>query len=142
MQLLTDVFFNFVKLLWSKAKSLGLCKKSDLKLTKIILFILKIIPFTKVDDKNKIFQKVEDFVSLQDDKYKKLVSYYKKNWIKNEYINYYNVSNDEYYNRTNNYIESFHAMMNNSLDCFHPKISYLIYKYKLYLIKVYEKIIP
>ena len=61
-------YFHFVKLLWSKAKSLGLFKKSDLKLTKIILFILKIIPFTKEDDKNKIFQKVEDFVSLQDDK--------------------------------------------------------------------------
>ena len=71
---------------------------------------------------------------------KKLLSYYKKNWIKNKYINYYNVSNDEYYNRTNNYIESFHAMMNNSFDCFHPKISYLIYKFKLYLIKVGEKI--
>ena len=67
-----------------KGKSLDLCKKSDLKLTKIILFILKIIHLTKEEDKNKIFQKGEDFVSLQNNKYKKLVSYYKKNWIKNK----------------------------------------------------------
>ena len=133
-------FFHFVKLLWTKVKSLGLCNKSNLKLTKIIVFILKLIPFTDIDNKSFIFKKVEEYMSLQNDNYKKLISYYKKNWLENNYINYCEITNDEYYNRTNNYIESFHSYMNNTLDCFHPKISYLIHKYKEYLIKIYEKI--
>ena len=39
-------YFHFVKLLWTKAKTFGLCSKKKLKITKILIFILKIIPFT------------------------------------------------------------------------------------------------
>ena len=60
--------------------------------------------------------------------------------MNNPYINYYSLSKEEYINRTNNYLEAFHHFLNEELDCFHPKISYLISKYKIYLVKVYEKI--
>ena len=56
-------FFHFVKLLWSKAKSFGLCKKKYLKNTKIILFILKIIPFIKINDRDNLFLKMEEYFS-------------------------------------------------------------------------------
>ena len=53
-----------------------------------------------------------------------------------QYVNYYSLTNKEYLNRTNNYLESFHGTFNEILDCFHPKISFMINKYKDYLIEV------
>ena len=65
-----------------------------------------------------------------------MLAYYKKNWLNNNYINFSELSQEEYINRTN----SFHARLNDKLQCYHPKISYLITKYKEYLVTVYEKI--
>lgn len=134
-------FFHFVKLLLSKAKSLDLCKKSNLKNTKILIFILKMIPFMKYDDKEILFNKVEEFYSLKSDNYKKMVSYYRRNWFNNnDCVDYYDLNNNKYKNRTNNNLENFHYILNNKLECFHPKISYIIEKYIEYLIEVYNKI--
>ena len=46
----------------------------------------------------------------------------------------------EYSNRTNNYLESFHHVLNQTLKVYHPKLSYLIEKYKKFLINTYNKI--
>ena len=123
-------YFHYVKLLWGKAKNLGMFKKINLETTKIILFILKIMPFLKGDDKKVVFSKLEEIFDKKEGEYGKLISYYKKNWLNNEYIYYTEVSNEEYINRTNNYLESFHGHLNDNLQCFHTKLSYLIYKYK------------
>ncbi len=42
--------------------------------------------------------------------------------------------------RTNNYLERFHGLLNQSLETIHPKISYLIYKYGVYIKNIYRKI--
>ena len=60
--------------------------------------------------------------------------------MNNNYVNYYELSNEEYLNRTNNYLESFSGNLNDILQCYHPKISYLISKNKNYIVNVYEKI--
>ncbi len=133
-------YFHYVKLLWGKAKKLGLCKKEELKNTKILLFVLIIIPFLKVDDKVDVFEKIEELFTNKDNGYRKMVAYFRKNWLNNNYINYNEISEDGYINRTNNYLEWFHGYLNDTLQCFHPKILYLISKYKLYLINIYENI--
>ena len=138
--IINGCFFHFSKLMWSKAKTLGLCKKKELQKTKLFIFIIKLITFMNPDDKEKFFEKFEKYFSIDNDKYQKFIKYFKKIWLNNKYINYYDLSKEEYLNRTNNYIESFHHILNEQLDCFHPKISYLISKYKLYLKKIYEKI--
>ena len=88
------------------------------------------MPFLKGDDKKVVFSKLEEIFDKKEGEYGKLISYYKKNWLNNEYIYYTEVSNEEYINRTNNYLESFHGHLNDNLQCFHTKLSYLIYKYK------------
>ena len=118
-------YFHFIKLLWSKDKSLNLCKKDKLKNTKILIFVLKILPFVEPDEKNIFFKKVEEYYKNFEEYYK-LVIYFKKNWLTNKYINFYELENKEYLSRTNNYIERFHGVINQKLDCFHPKVSYLI----------------
>lgn len=133
-------FFHFVKLFWKKAKSLGLCKIKNLKNTKILLFILKLIPFLEIDQRGELFDKLEIFYSSINESYKKLLNYYKKNWLNNEYINYCELDNKELLNRTNNYIESFHSYFNKILETLHPKISYLISKYKEYLLLIYNRV--
>lgn len=140
--LISGCFFHFVKCLWEKAKKLHLCKKDKIKHTKILIFILKIIPFINIDYRQEIFDKIEDFYSASqnDNNYYKLIKYYKKQWIYNSYINYTEISQNEYLSRTNNYLENFHRLLNESIEVYHPKISYLIHKYKEFLKSIYSKI--
>ena len=133
-------YFHFVKILWAKAKNNGLCTKKYIKNTKVILFIFKLMPFIDIDKRAKLFDKLKEYFSMEDNKYKNLITYYKNNWLENAYNNYAEIGNDEYLNRTNNFLESFHGYMNQKLESYHPKISYLIEKYSEYLISVYEKI--
>ena len=89
--------------------------------------------------KEKNFLKIlGDFYSnkLNDNKYLKLIKYYKKYWINNHYINYTEIKEEEYLFRTNNYLENFHHLLNAAIEVYHPKVSYLIHKYKEYLIMI------
>ena len=133
-------YFHYVKILWANSKKLGLCKYDILKNTKKLIFLLKLFPFLEYEKREDLFKKIEEYYNLSEYKYKNFLKYFKKNWLKNPYINYIELTNDEFLNRTNNYIESFHSKLNNMLCSYHPKLSYLIEKYKMYLINVYEKI--
>ena len=53
-----------------------------MKIIKILLFILKIMPYMEIDDRDDIFNKLEEFYN-SNEKYKKLLKYYKKVWINN-----------------------------------------------------------
>ena len=68
------------------------------------------------------------------------MKYYKKNWLQNTYINFIDITDQEYFIRTNNYLENFHKIMNENIEVYHPKLAYLIYKYKNFLISVYSKL--
>lgn len=70
--------FHFSKLLWTKSKSLGLCIKKDLKKTKLFIFIIKLITLMNQDLKEPFFENFEKYFSMNEDKYKKFVKYYKK----------------------------------------------------------------
>ena len=133
-------FFHYVKLLWEKAKKLGLCKKNDIKYTKIIIFMLKIMPYMMYDERIELFNNLKDFFYNNEKGYERLLRYYEKNWLKNKYLDYAELTDEEYLNRTNNYIESFHQVLNKTLGVYHPKMSYLIFKYKDYLINTYNKL--
>ena len=71
-------YFHYVKLLWKKAKIYDHCTKETLKSTKIILFILKILPFVFPDDRNEILEKLENFYINEDSSFKRIIVYYKK----------------------------------------------------------------
>ena len=72
-------YFHYVKLLWGKAKKFGMCRKNDIQTTKILLFVLKILPFLREDDKVDVFDKLEELFLNHENKYKKMIAYYKKN---------------------------------------------------------------
>lgn len=108
------VFSNYVKILWNKAKSYGLCSKVNIKHMKIFIFILKIIKYLNIDDRKKYFDELEEFYS-NNEKYKgyyKIIKYYKKNWNNNPYINYSEISEKDYFFMTNNYLENLHYLLN------------------------------
>ena len=67
--------------MWTKAKTLGLTTKNRLKITKILIFILKLIPFTDIDNNKTLFDKCYKYYETGEDNYLKLLSYYKKNWL-------------------------------------------------------------
>jgi hypothetical protein len=71
-------YFHYVKLLWGKAKKFGMCKKNELSTTKILLFVLKIFPFLRLDDKIEVFFKLEELFLNSENKYRKMIAYYKK----------------------------------------------------------------
>ena len=133
-------YFHYTKLLWEKAKKLSLCTKKDIKYTKIVIFILKLMPYLPENEKLDLFKNLEDFFGKNEEKYNKLFKYYEKKWLNNDYLNYADLTELEYSNRTNNYLESFHHLLNQTLKVYHPKLSYLIEKYKKFLINTYNKI--
>jgi len=111
-----------------------------LKNTKLIIFIFKLFPFIYSNIKLNIFNNLENYYNQLEEPYIKFIRYYKKNWLKNTFINFVDLSNQEYFSRTNNYIERFHKSLYDALECIHPKISDLIERYKEYLINLYNKI--
>jgi hypothetical protein len=48
------------------------------------------------DYRENFFEKFEKYFSIDNDKYKKFIKYFKKNWFNNQYINYYDLSKEEY----------------------------------------------
>ena len=48
------------------------------------------------DARPNLFKKAKDYISLNPGNYNKIITYYEKNWLKNEYINYYELDNREY----------------------------------------------
>lgn len=69
--IINGCFFHYIKILWNKAKSLTLCKKENLKNTKLLIFIFKLNPFLFKDKREKIFTKLDEyFVRLNDPNYK------------------------------------------------------------------------
>jgi hypothetical protein len=75
-----------------------MCKKNELSTTKILLFVLKIFPFLRLDDKIEVFDKLEELFLNSENKYRKMIAYYKKNWLKKNYINYTDISEEEFIN--------------------------------------------
>ena len=51
-------YFYFVKLLWTKANELNLFAKDRIKNTKILLFILEIIFFMRIDEKINFYENI------------------------------------------------------------------------------------
>jgi hypothetical protein len=123
-----------------KAKSLSLCNKDNIKNTKILIFIFKLMPFLLKDNKEDLFDKLEDYYTQNNSNYKKFIKYYKKNLLKNIYINYTEFTNEEYFSRRNNYLERFHKHLFDTLECTHPKDSYLVDRYREYVKLLYNKI--
>ena len=80
------------------------------------------------DERIELFNNLKDFFYNNEKGYEKLLRYYEKNWLKNKYLDYAELTDEEYLNRTNNYIESFHQVLNKTLGVYHPKMSYLIFK--------------
>ena len=72
------MLLSFCQTFVGSCKKLGLCQKEKLKVTKILLFILKIMPFVLPDDRGDIFDKIEEYFTSEDSSYKKLITYYKK----------------------------------------------------------------
>ena len=61
-------YFHYTKLLWEKAKKLSLCTKKDIKYTKIIIFILKLMPYLPENEKLDLFKNLEDFFDKNEEK--------------------------------------------------------------------------
>lgn len=94
----------------------------------------------EIDDRTELFKKLENYYTGNDNAYCKIIIYYKKHWLNSNYINYSELSESDYLNRTNNLLEYYHHLLNESCEVFHPKLSYLIHKYKQFLVTIYVKI--
>ena len=69
--ILDGCFFHYSKLLWKYAKRLGLCSKNNLKKTKLFIFLLKIFPYIKLDEKKEYFTEIDEHFKI-DNKYNKI----------------------------------------------------------------------
>ena len=58
------MLLSFCEMSLGKKKKLHLCKKDKIKHTKILIFILKIIPFIDIDIKHNFLKKLMIFILL------------------------------------------------------------------------------
>ena len=88
------------------------------------------------DEKFDFYEKIKNYYSIEkNENYKKMIIYYEKYLLNNNYINFQDLKNEDLINRTNNYIENFPRSLNCELDVFHPKLSYPSEKFKNYITK-------
>ena len=59
------------KIIMGNAKKFGMYRKNDLPTTKILLFVLKILLLLREDDKDDMFDKLEELFLNHENKYKK-----------------------------------------------------------------------
>lgn len=86
-----------------------------MKETKLFVFLLKMLPYIKYDNKKNYYKDICNYFTKIDIGFKKFIIYYDKNWINTQFINFDCISQNEYYFRTNNYIENFHRLLNDTL---------------------------
>ena len=76
---ISGCFFHYAKILWGKAKQYGLCTRKEIKYTKILLFILKLMPYMNINERDELLENIEQFFDDNNNgKYAKLLKYYKK----------------------------------------------------------------
>ena len=88
--LLDGCFFHYMKILWSKARDFGLCKKHLIKETFFFIFLFKIYPYVLSNQKKEYLKKVKDIYKENKHKYSAFIEYYEKNWV-NPFSLYYNI---------------------------------------------------
>ena len=52
--------------------------KTNFKNSKLLIFVLKLLLFLHPDNKDDIYKKMEEYFSINNDNYTKLIKYYKK----------------------------------------------------------------
>lgn len=132
-------YFHYSKAIYKKAKFYNLFSKKNRKISTIICFILKLFPYIPTNLRNDYLKIIEDFIKDFDKRYKKLLSYFKRNWVNNKFFKFREISDDEIIKRTNNICESYNRYLNNTISHYHPKIGYLIIKLKEYAFNTYKK---
>ena len=135
-------FFHYAKNIYKKCKDLKLFTKKKRKNTIIIAFILKIFPYIPKILRDEYIKNLERHINyLEDESYKSLLRYFRKNWLNNKYFSFSEISDEDIIKRTNNICESFHRSINNSISHYHPKIGFLLIKLKEYINKSYKQYI-
>jgi len=131
------MLFHYAKSIYKKYKDLKLFTNLKRKNKVIIAFIFKIFPYIPLNLRNDYLKDLEKHIEFYDDGYKKLLSYFKKNWVNNKFFSFSEISEEEIFKRTNNIFESFHRTLNRTISHYHPKIGYLLIKLKEYINKSY-----
>lgn len=72
--------------------------------------------------RNDYLADLEKHIELYDEGYKKLLSYFKKNYVNNKFFSFSEISEEEIIKRTNNICESFHRTLNRTISYYHPKL--------------------
>jgi len=117
---LVGCYFHFVKALVKKAISLGLVTRKKTNNNgenriKILISLLKILIYAQIEEKEKFFQEIETIYNNCGDKFKTFLSYFKKNWLNNHFLNdlisFYSANDDIAFLRTNNPCELFNKYL-------------------------------
>ena len=59
--IVSSILLNY----YGKGKKLKLCNKNKIGNTKILVFILKIIPFKKIDERVDFFEKIKKYYAIE-----------------------------------------------------------------------------
>ena len=121
-------FFHLVHCLWRRINNLSLRKKEFIKISKALIFNIKLLAFIKIDKIEESYNCIKNSELFKGEKYQEFFSYFDRNWMKKNLYskwNYYDIislvknSNNENYKNefnikillTNNACETLHSFI-------------------------------
>jgi hypothetical protein len=98
------LLFSHIKALWDNAKKLGLTKKTNIKQTKLLIGVLKILPYFNKQTKVDNFLDLEEYLTEEGNLklYKAFMNYFRKVWLNNQFIALEKLTKNDLLIRTNN----------------------------------------
>ena len=119
-------------------KQYRLTTKNTLDASKIIVFACKIFPFIRKNEKENYINELFDFAKNINIHYEKFNNYFKRAWVKSNFLQFDEICDGEIINRTNNICETFHHKINSSIEYPHPKLAILLEKLKIIIVNYYR----
>ena len=122
--------FHFVQCLWRKLNSLGLRKKEFIKLSKSLVFNIKILAFIKLEKVEESYNDIKNSNLYKNEKFTPFFKYLDNNWIKKNMLtkwNYFDLISENKNNRFNDdNLDREIFLTNNACETLHSYIKKMI----------------
>jgi len=108
-------YFHFVKALYDRISKLGLKNRAFKKKAQLLISYLQILIHCSKENRKDLFQEISNVYENEDEKFKKFLKYFEKNWLQNPFLDnlFDSLKKDEdtEFIRSNNPCEVFHNFM-------------------------------
>jgi len=126
---LAGCYFHYCKALWNYMASHSLTTKERLPNSIKLVTFLKILAHIPIEERVEVFEEICSAFKKQDSKYKEMIDYFERNWLKSYYVESMapeEENNTSLISRTNNICEFYNHILNQKIGIVSPRLSILV----------------